>query len=295
MENFRIDFTLSNPFPDGKKIGENGEKNAAQLIITPPENLASREEIRSYVVAFSTERGPVRVGPFPKSETLTVPVRNALTVGSALSVQLEGFDADGEFIIKSPVLSGITISNSIRDCETSDGSASGGESIIPGHSHENLDVLDSLSENDGVLLYNGKEISGGGTDSGQIKTVVLENTEKFQFYTEYPVSGSFTLLANHDSEGNFYVPLGAEIVSLELNIIYSETPEWVDIRDMNTSDSFQPYTVNCHRTFYHNLFDGAFLATVYYPVDMNSFYHAVSNYSIYGLRVRYIEGSGETE
>ena len=136
MENFRIDFTLSNPFPDGKKIGECGEKNAAQLIITPPENLASREEIRSYVVAFSTDRGPVRYGPVPKAESVTVPVGNALTVGSALSVQLEGYDADGEFVIKSPVLSGIMIAGSIAE-----GNCNPDKIVIPGHMHDNLDVI----------------------------------------------------------------------------------------------------------------------------------------------------------
>lgn len=288
MENFRIDFTLSNPFPDGKKIGENGEKNAAQLVITPPENLASREEIRSYVVAFSTERGPVRVGPFPKTSTLTVPVRNALTVGSALSVQLEGFDADGEFIIKSPVLSGIVISNSIGDCGTSDGSDPDGGSIIPGHAHENLDVLDSLSEENGVLRYKGKEIS----DSGEIKTVILDSNKKFHSYSEYPVGSSFMLLSGSDLEGKSYVPDGAEIVSIELNIASAEKPEWIDIRDMNTAESFQPYVVNCHKAFYYEPFNAVFLASVFFPVDRNHFYDEIANYSLYGIRVRYIAESG---
>lgn len=295
MENFRIDFTLSNPFPDGKKIGENGEKNAAQLIITPPENLASREEIRSYVVAFSTERGPVRVGPFPKTSTLTVPVRNALTVGSALSVQLEGFDADGEFIIKSPVLSGIVISNSIGNCGASDGSDPDGESIIPGHMHENLDVLDSLSEENGILKFKGQDISGSNSTSGDIKTVLLDSTDMFQYFSENPVGNCFIVLSTFDSEGNPYVPVGAEIISIELNIASSDNPEWIDIRDMNTAESFQPYIVNCHKTFYYDTFNAIFLASVYYPVDKTYFYEEIANYSLYGIRVRYIAESGEEE
>ena len=289
MENFRIDFTLSNPFPDGKKIGECGEKNAAQLIITPPENLASREEIRSYVVAFSTERGPVRVGPFPKTETLTVPVRNALTVGTALSVQLEGFDADGEFIIKSPVLSGIAISNSIARSETSDGSDPDGETVIPGHIHENLEILDSLSEEKGVLRYKGNDISG----SGEIKTALLDSPEKYHSYSEYPISNSFMLLSGLDLEGKSFVPDGAEIVSIELNIASPENPEWIDIRDLNTAESFQPYVVNCHKAFYHEQFNAVFLASVFFPADINNFYDEIANYSLYGLRVRYIAESGE--
>lgn len=290
MENFRIDFTLSNPFPDGKKLGEAGEKNAAQLIITPPENLASREEIKSYVVAFSTEKGPVRIGPFPKSETLTVPVRNALTVGSALSVQLEGYDSDGEFVIKSPVLSGISISNSIRDCETSDGSA--GNSFIPGHAHDNLGILDSLSEKNGVLTYKGTEIS----NPGNVKTVTLDWVDNaFWVVCDVPTSNCFTVFVKNDPEGNPYIPIGAEVVSVELNIVSSEEPEWVDLHDMNSSESFVPYSVNLCRTFYSDVFEATAIASVYFPVERNNFYDAISSYALYGVRVRYIDESGETE
>lgn len=290
MENFRIDFTLSNPFPDGKKIGETGEKNAAQLIITPPENLASREEIKSYVVAFSTEKGPVRVGPFPKAETLTVPVRYALTVGTALSVQIEGYDADGEFIIKSPVLSGITISNSIGDCDTSDGSDE--KVFIPGHCHENFDILDSLSEEKGVLMFNGREVSS----AGEVKTVVLNSEDNsFWAFCDIPVAQCFTIFSNNDAEGNSYIPVGAEIVSVELNVGSAEEPEWVDLRDLNSSESHVPYFINSYRAFYSENFGGTVIATVYFVNTENKYYTAISNYALYSIRVRYIAESGETE
>ena len=291
MENFRIDFTLSNPFPDGKKIGEAGEKNAAQLIIPPPENLASREEIKSYVVAFSTEKGPVRIGPFPKAETLTVPVRNALTVGTALSVQIEGYDADGEFIIKSPVLSGITISNSIGECGCSDGSC-GDKNVLPGHMHENLAVLDSLSEENGVLMFNGKEVSS----SGEVKTVVLNSSDgSFCAFCDVPVDQSFTIFSNTDNEGNSYIPVGAEIVSVELNIASPDEPEWVDLRDMNSSESFVPYFINSYKAFYSETLCGTVIATAYFMNTENIYYNAISSYALYGVRVRYIDSSGETE
>ncbi len=289
MENFRIDFTLSDPFPDGKRIGEIGEKNAAQLIITPPENLASREEIKSYIVAFSTEKGPVRIGPFHKAEMLTIPVNNALTVGTALSVQLEGYDADGEFIIKSPVLSGIMISNSIGDCETSDGSQ---DSVIPGHLHDNLDTLDSFSEESGVLTYKGSEVFS----AIKIKTVVLTSLyDSFSAFADMPLSGCFTVLAGEDSDGNPYVPEGSEIVSVEVNIASKENPEWVDLRNMSSAESFVPYVVNLHRAFYSDFLNGMVIATVFFPAEKNIFYDAISNYILYGVRVKYIAESEEAE
>ncbi len=289
MENFRIDFTLSNPFPDGKKLGECGEKNAVQLIITPPENLASREEIRSYVVAFSTEKGPVRIGPFPKTATLTVPVRNALTVGSALSVQLEGYDSDGEFIIKSPVLSGILISNSIRDCSCSDGSES--DSVfIPGHAHDNLEILDSLSDENGILKYNGKDISSKRI----IRTVELAPNE-FLAFADSPIEKSFIILSASDSEGNPFVPEGAEIVSIEMSIVSEGNPVWTDLREMNNSLSPSVYFINSHKAYYSEVFGATVLAIVCFHGNVNEFFDAITNYSLSGVRVKYYDESGEAE
>ncbi len=288
MENFRIDFTLSNPFPDGKKLGECGEKNAARLIITPPENLASREEIRSYVVAFSTEKGPVRFGPFPKSETITVPVGRALTVGTALSVQLEGYDEDGEFIIKSSVLSGISISNSIGEggCDGSDSE----ENIIPGHLHENLEILDSFSEENGSLFFRGKKV---GSEEN-VRTVVLDFTDgSFSSFIDFPSANTFSLVALNNSDGNPYIPDGSVVLSTELNISSSENPEWVNLRDMFTADPPGLYFINMGKTGYSDFYGGTPIAVVTFTDIKNKFYDAISNYCLYGIRVRYTEESGE--
>lgn len=289
MEDFRIDFTLSNPFPDGCRLGECGEKNAAQLIITPPENLASREEIRSYVVAFSTEKGPVRFGPFPKAEFLNVPVGSALTVGTALSVQLEGFDADGEFVIKSPVLSGITVSSSIRDCSSCDGSENDG-GIIPGHMHQNLDVLDSLADENGVLTYKGNSVSSGGT----VKTVVLPSNT-FILPTDIPNTGILHVIALNNDEGEPYVPEGAQILSVEYKII-SEDSVWTDIRDMIKYGYHYPYVINQHKSYYSENFGGIVTATVTFINEMkNEFFDAAANYQIDAIRIKYIAESEEEE
>lgn len=293
MENFRIDFTLSNPFPDGKKIGECGEKNAAQLIITPPENLASREEIRSYVVAFSTEKGPVRIGPFPKAETLTVPVRNALTVGTALSVQLEGFDADGEFIIKSPVLSGIMISNSIGDCDCSDGSGSD-KNVIPGHMHENLDILDSLSEKNGVLCYKGSEIA---SENGAVTKELLFSESAFIVSAGQPYPNSMAIVVMNDESGTPFIPEGVKIKRIELNINSEKDPVWTDIADMVGFPPHCVYCVNMNKSYYSDYFGGVVLGIVTFleDIESNIFFDAAANYNINGLRVKYVAESGETE
>lgn len=288
MENFRIDFTLSNPFPDGKLLGEVGEKNAGQLIITPPENLASREEIRLYVVAFSTERGPFRYGPVPKSDTVTVPVDKNLTVGTALSVQLEGYDENGEFLIKSPVLSGIMISSSIGDCGSSDGTNPDGDSVIPGHFHKNLEVLDSLSEKNGVLSYNNKEF----VFADEIKTVV---TECFTGIADFSSLNSFVIIENEDNNGKYPVPIGAEIISLELNTGDTDNPVWTDIRNLQDTDNFAPYFVNMHKVLMSDIIGAPVLANVTFLYNTNSFYDAINNFSLFSIRIRYIEGNGESE
>lgn len=288
MENFRIDFTLSDPFPDGKRLGECGEKNAAQLVITPPDNLASREEIRSYVVAFSTGRGPVRYGPVPKAETVTVPVGNALTVGSALSVQLEGYDSDGEFIIKSPVLSGIILSGSIAD---GDCSCDNDKNFIPGHMHENLEVLENLSDSDGVLVYKNSEI----IKSGNIQTVELKQSDaSFTVMVGTPFYGSMLFVTFNDKNGNPYVPDGAEIVSVELSVEYDETPAWIDIRDMFHTEPHVPYFINQRHAVYNQSACGTIVSQVSFINDtVNNYYDAAENYLINGLRVKFIDKGGQ--
>ena len=260
MEKFRIDFTLSNPFPDGKRLGEVGEINAGQLIITPPENLASREEIRLYVVAFSTENGPFRYGPVPKTDTVTVPVDKNLTVGTALSVQLEGYDENGEFLIKSPVLSGIMISGSIGDCECSDGTNPDGN-VIPGHYHKNLGILDSLSEKNGVLSYNNNEIY---TSVGVKTTVLSFSNGEFITYSDVPHMNCALFVSMADSNGKHIVPDGAQILSLELNFSHEDSPEWIDIGDLNEDGNLLPYTVNMGKAYYSVSYVGNVLAMLYF-------------------------------
>ena len=286
MENFRIDFTLSNPFPDGRMLGECGEKNAAQLIITPPEDLASREEIRSYVVAFSTEKGPVRYGPVAKTETVTVPVCSALTVGTALSVQLEGYDSDGEFVVKSKVLTGITLSNSIVDCDTG---ISDDVTEIPGHSHKNISVLDSFKDVNGNLIYKDKIITDENTVS--VNSVVLK-TEDISVLTDTPYPNCLLFIAVKNSDGELIIPEGVIIRSIEVNTSSYETSEWIDLHDLNEAESFMPYIINMHKTLYSKMYGGTILATVYFPCDVNNFYQAAANYEINSIRVVY-EESGE--
>ena len=283
MENFRIDFTLSDPFPDGKKLGECGEKNAVQLIITPPENLASREEIRLYVVAFSTEKGPVRYGPVKKSETVTVPVGNALTVGSALSVQLEGYDENGEFIIKSPVLSGIMISGSIADCNPDTPEE---ETVIPGHTHKNLAVLDNLSVRNGSLAFNGNTIP----DNRNIKTAVLNLSENAFFICES--YNTVIISENPLSDGTLPVPFDSEILSLEINFSHDGDDIWTDVRDLNTRTSYAPYIINMHKPFEVDYVDAPALVMLAFPFDFNDNYYRITNYDINRIRVKYIERNG---
>lgn len=292
MENFRIDFSLTNPFPDGKKLGECGEKNAVQLVITPPIDFIFREEIKSLIVAFSTERGPVRYGPVPKKAPIYVPVGSALTVGSALSVQIEGYDSDGEFIVKSPVISGIMLSASIADgncsCEDND------KNVIPGHFHENLEILDNLSDVDGTLVYNGNDIIASGGNSDKVRTVELLASEgTFSIMPAEPFYGSMAFISLPDKDGVSYVPDGAEIISVEINLNPENNPEWIDIRDMIETSPHIPYFINQRSAYYSENASGVIVSHVtFVNENVNSFYEAAEGYSFNGMRVKFIEKGG---
>lgn len=293
MEKFRIDFSMTNPFPDGKKLGECGEKNAVMLVITPPLDFLIRVEIKSLVVAFSTEKGPVRYGPFPKISPINVPVGSALTVGSALSVQLEGYDSDGEFIVKTPVVSGIMLSASIADgnCSCDDD----GKSVIPGHFHENLDVLHNLSESDGTLFYNERPIVSWGETQESIVTVeLLASDGTFTVMPAEPFYGSMAFVSLPDGNGIQHIPVGAEIVSVEVNLESADNPVWTDIRDMIETSPHIPYFINQNKAYYSHSVSGVVVANVtFVNENVNSFYEAAEGYSYSGMRVKYIDKGGQ--
>ncbi len=284
MRTFRVDFNLEEPFPDGKKLGNIGEKNASQLIITPPAELAENEEIVSYIAAFATVKGAVRLGPFEKAETLTVPLISSLTVGYLLALQLEAFDGEGKLIVKSPLLSGMTFGAAVtsRKASSSD-SEDMLTGLIAGHTHQNMQVLKGLSEENGVLVYNGSTIGAKKT-----KTVEL-GLGRAEAYVGHTISNSIHFIAFEE------IAHGTEILSVEVKTIANGFEDkWVDVRDFCQVPSYFPYILNMHRAFNMDDYSGVCVAIIYFAEEMvNDFYNAIMATGIQGMRVVCVDESGE--
>ena len=195
MKDIRIDFTQSEPCLDSKQLGEYGEKGVERFAITPPVEMSENPEIRFYVVAFSTARGPVRLNPIEKTEVIYVPVEEACIGGVPLALQLEGHNDTSTLIFKTPVIEGFSFAKSVPE-----GSIRflGGIQNA-GHLHSNLEVLHKLGEENGNLVFNGREIG-----SKAYKTVELSarNGDSIT-YCDYSYSGSVFFFAKS-------IPIGAE-------------------------------------------------------------------------------------
>ena len=170
--------------PRGYEIGYQGENNIVNLALPVPEHI---EEADGYRVYFESS-----AGEYLQTELLT-PVDGYVTVTlmsdiipapGQIAAQLVAF-ADGDIIGKAPVIYGTAlyaipsgteqVSKSI-EAEIALNSAAR-------HTHVNKDVLDRLSDKDGKLQFDGKEISGGG-GAATAADVNYELPEEVQ--TEFP-------------------------------------------------------------------------------------------------------------
>lgn len=260
MDTYRVDFNLAEPFPDGKKLGKIGEKNASQLIITPPVKMAENEEITHYVAAFATVKGPVRTQAIPKAEQITVALTKKMTVGETMAFQLEGIDAQGELVVKSDLLYGLTFDFSVSDC------------------------CDDREED---------ENEGGSAVLKKLKTVELYSADTgIYVFTDYSSMGEMHVIADY---GVF--PAGIEIISIELMFDSETLPkEWIDMRDMFAYAPHGLFILNYHRSFDMPDYEGICFAAAYCPQNnQNPFYKdASTGTNFVGARITYVEeGGGE--
>lgn len=162
MRTLKIDFTSAKVLPEGNDAGYIGEHNATQLIITPPIEMSECESIATYVVAFTTGGGVLYSDNILKTEEITVSLTSKLTTDYYLGVQLEGYDSEGELVVKSPLVTQLQLSPSARGtgAESDSGSINGNSPVIFGHSHENKDALDLIGMNKNGLTFNGQKVGG---------------------------------------------------------------------------------------------------------------------------------------
>lgn len=162
MRTLKIDFTSAKVLPEGNDAGYIGEHNATQLIITPPIEMSECESIATYVVAFTTGGGVLHSDNILKTDEITVSLTSRLTRDYYLGVQLEGYDSEGELVVKSPLVTQLQLSPSARGtgADSDGGSINGETPVISGHAHENKDVLDLIGMNENVLTFGGQKVGG---------------------------------------------------------------------------------------------------------------------------------------
>lgn len=285
MRSYRIDFNLTDPFPDGRLIGRIGEKNAAQLVITPPAEMDDNENITNYVAVFSTARGTVETDPYMKGEEIAVAVTERLSVGHVMAVQLEGHDDGGNIIVKTPLIYGLTFEASAVRCGCNIAGGYAQNTALPSHYHKNKAVLDKLCETDGLLTYDGKTV---GVQS--IKTVELYYDKgACDALIDCCDTNSFSIFAYDDN-----ISENAEIISVEIKVSENRVEsDWIDLRDMYSYDMISPFLLFCHRTYQIEGFGGMCLATVHFSDRTpNKFYDYASASLITGVRLTYVDESG---
>lgn len=290
MRTVRIDFTSENILPDGGAIGRMGEHNATDLVITPPAEMTKCEEIVNYVAAFVTEGKIIRSDFYPKAEQITVSLCSQLTQDHSLSLQLEGYDGTGGLVVKSAIVSELTLLPSAGGDETDFDSEDGGIvsqinlNTLARHNHSNKSVLDKFSEENGILTYDG-----------------VPATARKSKTLEFDVFAGEALIETENTMMRFFVcnyafdtpPIadGAEIVSVEMKAgLDGVDDEWVDLRDMLKYDKYTPYFLHVFHALYDESMDGVCVCVAdFYTGDLNIFSIGATSYQIPKIRVTFVE------
>lgn len=158
--------------PDGEFAGYIGEHNATLLEITPPKEMSDCEKISAYKIAFElTNCRSVHSDEIAKAPSISMYLPSQITSSRIIAVQLEGYSTDGSLIAKSEKAVKIRFAPSVHGVET--GYDNGKpfntateikENTKARHTHKNINVINGLSDNDGILRYNGKPV-GSAADS----------------------------------------------------------------------------------------------------------------------------------
>lgn len=288
MRTLRIDFTAENMLPDGDYIGRIGEHNATDLIITPPAEMAECEEIINYVAAFVTEGKIIRSDFYPKAEQITVSLCSQLTQDHTLGVQLEGYDGTGGLVVKSAIISELRLLPSAGGDETDFDGENGGIvsqinlNTLARHEHTNKNVLDGISEESGILTYNGEPVTAQKKKTLELDVLNCEAMVEFS-------SNAIIFSVMNEDPASPLIPEGSDIISVE----FSTTVEdgWTDIKSIMKYDISIPVLSQTFRAF---MLDRAtYIAVVdFYTGSINKFFDYAANYQLSKLRVTSTEESG---
>lgn len=263
IRTININLTDGNIAAENNVLGFQGEHNATTLSIVPPDEMTNCEDIVAYKVAFELNNcRHTRSELLEKTSPVTVLLSSQITSSKEISVQLEGYGADGNLLVKSPKVTKLTFADSVGgvsvDYENEGGTAADiAANTLARHTHENAEVLASLSENEsGNLTYNGKEIgnsSGGNSERATTEPIEFLNDYSFDANMDVSSCSNNTLLIKAIAdESNSYA--NKEIAKIEFSFDGGES--WVDVRDFITINPTFPYSINIFKSFTYN--DGSY-------------------------------------
>lgn len=214
IRTININLTDGNIAAENNVLGFQGEHNATTLSIVPPDEMTNCEDIVAYRVAFELNNcRHTRSELLEKTSPVTVLLSSQITSSKEISVQLEGYSADGNLLVKSPKVTKLTFADSVGgvsvDYENEGGTASDiTANTLARHTHENAEVLNNLSENEsGNLTYNGKEIGGS------VERATGEFTVELSYDGASRFNGSECLIQVYEEFEN--VTVGTEIKDIQ--------------------------------------------------------------------------------
>lgn len=245
MRTVHIDFlNPENPLPDGNILGNQGEHNATILAVTPPAEMTANEEITSYRIAFElTNCRAVRSKAIAKADVISLPIFSQITSSETVAVQLEGYDENGDVIVKSPKIKKFKFNPSVCGVELppSDSPNSMATEVTANTAFRN-----KFSEDEnGNLLYKGESIVTSESDRPTAE-LILNSLEGYSTYDK-PTSGSFIINDAWYQMSEEDMPLGTEIKKVELSLTGNDD-DWIDINDMYTVDGV-PYHISVSKVF----------------------------------------------
>lgn len=270
MRSIRINYNVeSERLPDGKCLGNKGEHNATELVITAPEEMLNDNNVECFIIAFQIgAHKQFRSNVQEKSETVRYKVPREVTEANTISVQLEGYDSEDELIIKSDIIEGFYFNNSICGEETDEEDSKSLSSEIAAntlarHSHSNSAVLEGLADENGSLTYKGNPIGGSGATERPTAEYV------YDFYDDYrlinDVSSTLTLyIMREEATDEEKALVGKEIADIEFE---RSTGERVSVKNASEVDFLPCFSVLNHIVASTiNDMESIVLASLYCPI-----------------------------
>lgn len=245
----RIDFSNPENFlPDGDTLGNEGEHNATELLITPPDSMKSNLKVSFYRLAFELQNcRTYHSDKLANYETISFFVPYDVSTSDMVAVQLEGYDDNGNLVIKSDKVSKLKFKPSVNGIEKTSSGSSGMTSEV----NLNTKFREQFSEDEnGNLTYKNKPV---GTER-RTETITIDN-----IYSN-DVLGSLSIVAVLDSTGS--VPIGVEIAKIEF---VNHGNERFDLAKMIEVEPQHPYFIANKYVFEY--LDMPCIAYICFPIN----------------------------